>query len=117
MSAAWELIHLAALELAASSPIKQRLVSAYSKFLWDMDSTELPRGTRGEFDSLRKELTRVAPFRGESAVAATVRKMSNDEAASCARRIVQLLNLARDEGAAAPARSQRAVVSLFSAEA
>lgn len=117
MSAAWELIHLAALELADSSPIKQRLVSAYSKFLCDLDSAELPRGTRGEFDSLRSELTRVTPFRGESAVAATVRKLSNEEAAGYARRIVLLLNVAQVETTAAPARPQRAVVSLFGAEA
>jgi hypothetical protein len=117
MSAAWELIHLAVVELADSSPIKQRLVCAYSKFLGELDSAELPRGARGEFDSIRTELTRVTPCRGETAVAATVRKMSNEEATGCARRVVQLLNLAQTEVLVAPARSSRAVVSLFSAEA
>lgn len=117
MSAAWELIHLAVVELADSSPIKQRLVCAYSKFLGELDSAELPRRARVEFDSLRSELTRVTPFRGETAIAATVRKMSNEEAASCAKRIVQLLSLAQPELLVAPARSQRAVVSLFGAEA
>jgi len=116
MSAAWELIHLAAIALADSSPIKQRLVCAYSTYLGDLDSAELPRGVRGEFDALRMELTRIAPLRGESTVAATVRKMSNEQAASCARRIVQLLNQTRTDELVSTVRP-RAVVSLFGAEA
>ena len=51
-------------------------------------------GSKGElredFESLRLTMTRLRPQGGESAVAATVRKMSMGEADACAARIVAL---------------------------
>jgi hypothetical protein len=116
MKAAWESVHLAAVQLADSSPVKHRLVLAFSKYLADLDSSELPREARIEFDALRRDMTRVAPLRGETPVVATVRKMSNDEAGRNAQRIVRLLGaLAADE---APARPRNGtVVKFYSAEA
>ncbi len=90
--AAWENLHKAALELAKSSALKQRLTDAYSRYLEDMLPEQLPEGLRGEYQSLRQRMTAVRPLRGETAVAATVRKMSLDEADACAARIVALLD-------------------------
>ncbi|MDH4260993.1 MAG: hypothetical protein OEW16_11935 [Gammaproteobacteria bacterium] len=91
-AAAWENFHKATLELAKSAALKQRLTDAFSRHLQDMAASEMPRELRGDFESLRKRMTQVSPLRGESAVVATVRKMSLDEADACAARIVALLD-------------------------
>lgn len=91
-AAAWENFHKATLELAKSTALKQRLTDAFSRHLQDMSASEMPGQLRGDFESLRKRMTEVSPMRGETAVAATVRKMSLDEADACAGRIVALLD-------------------------
>ncbi len=91
-SAAWERLHKATLELAKASSIKQRLTDAYSRHLQDLATADLPGSARTEFEVLRQRMTEVPPLRGETAVAATVRKMSTDEADACAARIVRLLD-------------------------
>jgi hypothetical protein len=116
MKAAWESMHLAAVQLADASPVKHRLALAFSKYLADLDSADLPRAVRGEFEALRREMTRVPPLRGETSVVATVRKMSNDEAARNAQRIVRLLGALSDEVAATRPRSGT-VVQFYGAEA
>lgn len=116
MRAAWESVHLASVALADGSPIKQRLVVAFSKYLAEIDGAELPRPARQELDSIRRELTRVPPLQGESAVMATVRKMSNDEASRQAQRIVRLLGVLADEDLALRPR-HLAVVPVYGAEA
>lgn len=103
MSAAWESLHLAARELASEEPIKQRLKTAFSKYLQHLDADELPRELRQRFRELHARMTSVSPLRGESAVCATVRKMSNDEAGECARSIIDLLGaLTPRSGASRP---------------
>ncbi|MBM5811396.1 MAG: hypothetical protein FJ191_05440 [Gammaproteobacteria bacterium] len=97
--AAWESLHKATLELAKASSIKQRLTDAYSRHLKDLTAAELPGTVRSDFEALRLRMTEVPPLRGETAVAATVRKMSIDEADACAARIVCLLDaLHREAG-------------------
>ena len=91
-AAAWENFHKATLELAKSAALKQRLTDAFSRHLQDMPASEMPGELRGDFESLCKRMTQVSPMRGETAVAATVRKMSLDEADACAARIVALLD-------------------------
>lgn len=91
-AAAWENFHKATLELAKSHALKQRLTDAFSLHLRDMPATEMPGELRVDFELLRKRMTEVSPMRGETAVAATVRKMSLDEADACAARIVALLD-------------------------
>lgn len=116
MKPAWESVHLAAVQLADSSPVKHRLVVAFSKYLAEVDSSELPRDVRAEFDSLRRDLTRVPPLRGETPVMATVRKMSNEEAGRNAQRIVRLLGaLPQEETAARPRNGT--VVKFYGADA
>ena len=116
MSAAWESLHHAALELASADPLKQRLIKSFSSYLEELDLDSLPPELRTDFKRLAGRLTAVRPLRGETAVSATVRKMSNEDASSCAQQILELMaNLAEQRGRSTPARS-RQVVSLYSAE-
>ena len=109
-AAAWENFHKATLELAKSTALKQRLTDAFSRHLLDMPASEMPGALRGDFESLCKRMTRVSPLRGETAVAATVRKMSLDEADACAARIVALLDaLHRAQGMDTGATGNRLV--------
>ncbi len=91
-AAAWENLHKATLELAKSTALKQRLTDAFARHLQDMPASDMPGELRADFESLCRRMTQVSPQRGESAVVATVRKMSLDEADGCATRIVALLD-------------------------
>lgn len=103
--AAWESLHKATLELAKSSGLKQRLADAWSRYLEDLSAAEIPGELRQDFEALRHAMTCVRPFPGESAVVATVRKMSMGEADACAQRIVALLDALHRAVAAPPARA------------
>lgn len=91
MSTAWEHFFAATIILASAGPIKHRLVEAYRNHLADLDQEELPKEIRDEFSSLSSCMCRVTPLRGETAVQATVRKMSDREAGGIAARIVGIL--------------------------
>jgi hypothetical protein len=90
--AAWESLHKAALELAKSTALKQRLIDAYTRYLLDLSPHDMPGEVRDDFEALRQSMTRVRPQHGECPVAATVRKMSVGEADACAARIIALLD-------------------------
>jgi hypothetical protein len=102
--AAWESLHKAALELAKPSALKQRLTDAFTRYLIDLPSQDMPNEVRQDFEALRLSMTRVRPQQGECPVAATVRKMSIGEADACAARIVALLDSLHRTTASAPAR-------------
>jgi len=87
---AWGKLHAATLELAKSTPIKQRLVCAFSKHLRHIEPAQLPAALRCEFHDLLRGLEAVSPMPGETPVQATVRKMSSEDADLCAARIVVL---------------------------
>jgi hypothetical protein len=93
MISAWECFHLATLELVRSTPIKQRLVAAYRRYLAAVPEDQLPGDVRESFGQVMKCLRGVQPLRGEDAVAASVRKMSNQEADECAALIVEMFGL------------------------
>lgn len=93
MVRAWECLHFAMLELVRSTPIKQRLISAYRRHLVAISPDQLPSEIRESFGQLLCSLRGVQPQRGEDAVAASVRKMSNQEADDCAALIVELFGL------------------------
>lgn len=76
--------------LIGEGPIKQRLASAYSQHLADLADSDLPAALQHDFSALRSALTRVAPVGTETAVHASVRKMSPGEAASHAATILKL---------------------------
>jgi hypothetical protein len=138
MSTAWEQLEGAALSLARSGAIKDRLTDAYRKHLAFINEDELPATLREEFRSCHSALTRERPLRGEDAVRATVRKMSSHEADELACALVRLFGaMARElshestlelpeeiaEGAATngargkPRKSVPQVISLYAAEA
>jgi hypothetical protein len=91
MSSAWENFLAATAILASAGPVKQRLADAYRAHLAAVEEDDLPREIREEFCSLANCLSCVRPMRGETAVQATVRKMSDREAGHFATRIVSML--------------------------
>jgi hypothetical protein len=90
MIQAWECLYSATLELVRSTPIKQRLISAYRRHLAPFPEEQLPREVRESFSQVMRWLRGVQPLPGEDAVAASVRKMSNQEADDCAALIVEI---------------------------
>ena len=93
MISAWECFHFATLELVCLAPIKQRLICAYRRHLAVLPEGELPGEVRESFGMVMRSLQGVQPLRGEDAVAASVRKMSNQEADECAALIVEIFGL------------------------
>jgi hypothetical protein len=90
MISTWECFHFATLELVRSTPIKQRLVCAYRRHLASLPADQIPLEIRESFGQVMRSLCGVQPLRGEDAVAASVRKMSNQEADDCAALIVEI---------------------------
>jgi hypothetical protein len=93
MITAWECFHFAILELVRSTPIKQRLICAYRRHLASAPADEIPDEARDAYGHVMRSLCGVQPLRGEDAVAASVRKMSNQEADECAAQIVEIFGL------------------------
>jgi hypothetical protein len=130
MSTTWEQLEGAVLSLARSGAIKDRLCDAYRNHLAHVDAATLPEAERADFSSCRDALTREHPLRGEDAVRATVRKMSNEEAEAVAQSVVRLYSavaratnvepapLASDAlMTRKPLKSVPQVISLYAAEA
>jgi hypothetical protein len=114
MISAWECFHFATLELVRSTPIKQRLISAYRRHLASLPEDQVPGEVRESFDQVLRSLQGVQPLRGEDAVAASVRKMSNQEADDCAALIVEIFGLmCRDH---VPSNRPNTVVQLHSVD-
>ena len=101
MNTAWQQLEAAALTLARSGPIKDRLADAYRNHLSLVSPEELPEGLRAEFRACHDALTREAPQRGEDAVRATVRKLSSHQADELACTVVRLFAAMVREGARA----------------
>ncbi|MGO9515239.1 MAG: hypothetical protein ACLP2F_16590 [Steroidobacteraceae bacterium] len=93
MISAWENLHFATLELVRSTPIKQRLIAAYRRHLASVVEEQLPSEVRASFSQVMRSFCGVQPLRGEDAVVASVRKMSNQEADDCAAHIVEIFGL------------------------
>ena len=93
MISAWESLHFATLELVRSTPIKQRLICAYRRHLDSIAEDQLPAEVRETFAKLMALLRGVRPLRGEDAVAASVRKMSVQEADDCAAQIIDIFGI------------------------
>jgi len=93
MNSAWEHFFAAVAILASAGPIKHRLAEAYRSHLENIDQDELPKEIREEFALLSSSMCRVRPLRGETALQATIRKMSDIEAGRFAVRIVNMLGV------------------------
>lgn len=115
MMSAWECLHFATLELVRSTPIKQRLICAYRRHLASLAEDQLPGEVRESFGQVMRCLRGVQPLRGEDAVAASVRKMSNQEADECAALIVEIFGLTSRAHVNA-GRSSGTVVQLHSVD-
>jgi hypothetical protein len=104
----WEIFQGATLSLARSGALKERLTDAYRNHLSCIDETELPREVREDFRSFNRAISRERPLiRGEDAVRATIRKMSNGEAEAAATSVVKMFcALQRGNG---PTRSTSSV--------
>jgi hypothetical protein len=114
MVSAWDCFHFATLELVRSAPIKQRLISAYRRHLAVIPEDQVPFEIRDCFGRVMNSLCGVRPLRGEDAVAASVRKMSNQEADECASMIVEMFGqISRSQ--AAP-RANGTLVKLHAVE-
>ena len=123
MDGAWHRFRAAALMLARSGTVKERLQAAYRLQLADLDSEQLAGDVRRQFEALRRALTREKPMRGEDAVAATIRKLSSREADELAADLIEIFAACSRSQDEAPARSgvtstQTAqVIPLFALEA
>ncbi len=82
--------HAALTVLAAHGHIKQRLTKAFEEYLLDIDEDDLPVSLKQSFADLRRSMHSVTPLQGESAICASVRKMSPENAGECAAEIVTL---------------------------
>ncbi len=76
--------------LVGEGSVKDRLITAYSQHLDDLEDSELPRGLRTTFEDLHTALHAVKPTGREPRVRATIRKMSKLQAGNHARTILSL---------------------------
>ena len=114
---AWERFQSATLSLARSGTIKDRLADAYRNYLAEVREEELPREMREEFRLVSRTLTRERPIhRGEDAVRATIRKMSNDEADRIACSVVRIFGALPHEVTAARHPTPAQVVPLYATD-
>ena len=117
----WERFQLATVALARSGGIKERLESAYRNHLSEIREEDLPKAIRGDFHDLCCAVTRERPLRGEDALRATVRKLSNVEAEAFACTVVRMFSaMPRSHAALSRAKAPNKmaqVVPLFAAEA
>ncbi len=119
MNSVWEKFNSATLSLAKDGTIKDRLAEAYAQHLAAVAEDEVPRELREEFRALSNQLQRERPLhKREDAVRASVRKMSNGEAAACAHAVVRMFAaMSKPMHAPRSAPTSAAVAKLFAAEA
>jgi hypothetical protein len=118
MSRIHDRLESATLLLTGSGAIKDRLNSAWRQCLANIEPDDLPRELRLAYLELSSLMQRERPLRGEDAVRATIRKMSNDEAERNATLIVRMFcRMTRQQELELPMPTQGgAVVQLFAAE-
>lgn len=119
MSRIYDRLESATLHLARSGGIKDRLDGAWRQWLANLDPDDLPREIRLSFIELSGVIQRERPLRGEDAVRATIRKMSNEDAERTAALIVRMfcrMTRQQELELALPTPQGAAVVQLFAAE-
>jgi len=98
--------------LSQGGSIKDRLVDAYTRHLETIDAGDIPDRYRTQFIELHTALHRERPLPRESVARASVRKMSNEDAARYAALVVQsFAALARSGSVAAVRRKPRRLPS------
>jgi hypothetical protein len=120
MSRVYDRLESATLLLARSGAIKERLEGAWRQCLAHIEPDDVPREARLQFIELAAQIQRERPLRGEDAVRATIRKMSNEEAERHAGVIVRMFcRITRQPELELPLPmpgTGSAVVQLFAAE-
>jgi hypothetical protein len=111
MQSNWDRFRDASVVLAGGGSIKQRLTDAYQNFLCNVSPDELPRDLRPPFVAFLSAL-QSAPKTGTlDAVSASVRKMSEADAASHSQAIVRIFAGLQEPAAANRTAVLRAVPS------
>jgi len=90
MMTSWERFRDAVVVLASGGPVKQRLTDAYQVHLRDLDPESLPRDLRGPYSTLVAALQSGQRIGTLDAISASVRKMSEADAARHAQSIVHM---------------------------
>ena len=120
MTRVYDRLESATLHLARSGVIKERLEGAWRKWLANIEAEDVPREIRLQFMDTCSRMQRERPLRGEDALKATIRKMSNEEAEEQATVIVRMFcRMTRQQELELPLPSSTtsaAVVQLFAAE-
>ena len=94
MSTPWEKFQFATLSLVRSGSIKERLDEAYRHYLAFVLEDDVPKDVREDLRRLHIAIQRERPtHKKEDCVRATIRKLSNDEAASMAQTVVRIFSL------------------------
>jgi len=111
MQTSWERFRDASVVLAGGGPIKQRLTDAYQNCLRDVRPDELPRDLRSPFVAFLAALQSAPKTGALDAVSASVRKMSEADAAQHSQAIVRIFAGLQDQPQAVnrPATVLRAV--------
>lgn len=117
----FDLLQQATVTLSQAGAIKDRLADAYAAHLIQIDPEDLPEHLRGDFNTLCEAMRRERPQPRESAIRASVRKMSNEEAARHAAVVVKVFAGVARAGSSTSARRTRnsasaPIVNLFAAE-
>lgn len=119
MTRVYDRLESATLLLTGCGSIKDRLNSAWRQYLANLEADDVPREVRLQFLELSSAMQRERPLRGEDAVRATIRKMSNEDAERQAAMIVRMfcrLTRQQELELPMPAPGSNAVVQLFAAE-
>ena len=119
MSRVYDRLESATLLLARGGSIKDRLNGAWRQYLANIEADDVPREVRLQFLELSGAMQRERPLRGEDAVRATIRKMSNEDAERHAAHIVRMfckMTRQQELELPIPAPNGAAVVQLFAAE-
>jgi hypothetical protein len=126
-SALTEQLEAAVIALASHGALKDRLATAYSNHLADLDMQELPLETQQDFTEFSKAMHGARALPGDNVVRASVRKFSNEEAQRYAALIVRIYGLEmqnQNQGSTlrsparigAPARGNSALAALLALE-
>lgn len=83
-------LRAAVLQLIGAGPVKQRLCEASLRHLSDVDAARLPADVAERYQELMRLLSTAPATGGLGRVGATVRKMSDQEAADCAAKVLDL---------------------------
>lgn len=93
MAAHWDEFHAALQVLVGAGAVKQRLVDAYRRHLASLHEQDLPDAVRDRFATLHAAMHEAPATGGMTAPEASVRKMSEKDAAEHAAAILEIFTV------------------------